>query len=209
MRSSSSSKVVTSFLIKENEERNGRESGRRLPSDPAVLPSLKDGLSAKGRQKKKFSIALSSIYNTKQSSIFIFKCKNKKSIYRCADRCVFLKEKPFCSAGAKLEGSSPIGNKGLLLNGGEGGNAWKVGCWGFYSLNITLGFLCAMPTLKWSLNRWKHVLAAAVSRAPWLWFKVHVYLYTRGFRNTSWLVNLSMLLTSGYWGFFLVGLACH
>lgn len=30
----------------------------------------------------------SSIYNTKQSSIFIFKCKNKKIIYGYVDTCV-------------------------------------------------------------------------------------------------------------------------
>lgn len=39
--------------------------------------------------------------------------------------------------------------------------------------------------------------------------KTHTYLYTQGFGNMSWLVNLSMLLTRGVGGYFLVGLACH
>lgn len=49
-------------------------------------------------------ISGSSIYNTKQSSIFIFKCKNKSYIYGYVDICVFLIEETILVTGfAKFE----------------------------------------------------------------------------------------------------------
>ena len=53
--------------------------------------------------EEKALILWSSMYNTNQTSNFVFKCKNKKYIYGCADMCAFSKgEKRFWSPGAKL-----------------------------------------------------------------------------------------------------------
>lgn len=44
--------------------------------------------------EEKVLVAWSSVYNTNQSSIFIFKCKNKKIIYMGVQICVLsLKDK--------------------------------------------------------------------------------------------------------------------
>ena len=73
--------------------------------------------------EEKVLIAWSSIHNMKQSNIFIFKCKNKNSIYGCADMCAFSKgENPFWSPGAKFEVSGLL-EKGSFWVGGEGGDA--------------------------------------------------------------------------------------
>lgn len=65
----------------------------------------------------------------------------------------------------------------------------------------------ALPTL---LDGWALRLTGGSSQpAPGLWFKRRTCTCTHGVRNMSWLVNLSMLLTRGFGGYFLVGLACH
>ena len=94
--------VVTNFLLKVRLRGKGRvgSSVGTHPRSPGVglpLPGAQrpDSLSVNGWMlllllsptlKEKVLILWSSIYNTKQSSIFIFKCKNKIYIYVCVCR---------------------------------------------------------------------------------------------------------------------------
>lgn len=134
---------------------------------------------------EKVLIAWSSIYNTKQSSIFIFKCKNKKNyIYGCADMCGFFPKggKTFWSRRARFE-----------VNSLEIRISYWVETW--YSLTATIGLPCALPTLlqlgvdTGRLTGGKHVVEGGVTWAPWLWFKRHTCTH-RGLEIKSWLVNL-------------------
>lgn len=88
--------------------------------------------------EEKALIAWSSIYNTKQSSIFIFKWKNKKIIYTGVQKCVFfsLKEKPFWSPGAK-SGASSLVRHGDVIRGVREVMLEKLVLGGSYSLATT------------------------------------------------------------------------
>ena len=86
--------------------------------------------------KEKVLIMWSSIYNTKQSSIFILKFKNKIFVYLGVpiNVCFLFREKTdiLVTGNPNLRLSSLVRNKDLLLSGrGDGrGCAGRVGCLG-------------------------------------------------------------------------------
>ena len=110
-------KVVTNFLSKvkiRGEGRVGSQEGKCPRSPGVVLPlpgaQCPNRLRINGWMdghtlKEKVLIVWSSIYNTKQSSIFIFKCKNKKIIYMGVQINVcflFREKKPFWLRGTQI-----------------------------------------------------------------------------------------------------------
>ena len=117
MGSSITYKVVTNFLSKVKIRGEGRVGSRvgKCPRSPGVvlpLPGAQrhnrlriNGWMDGPTLKEKVLIVWSSIYNTKQSSIFIFKCKNKKIIYMGVqiNLCfLFREKKPFWLRGTQI-----------------------------------------------------------------------------------------------------------
>lgn len=155
-------------------------------------------------RKKKF-VSWSSIDNTKQNSIFIFKCKNKKVIYMDVWVYVFfLIEKTILVAGCQVWGAW------------LGSLDW-MRAWGYSTRNVGylglsfLGFPCPLCRSRcWAGSRWD----GTACHHPALCLALEdEYLSTR-VRTMSWLVNLNTITDGGggrcYWGYiFLVGLACH
>lgn len=88
--------------------------------------------------------------------------------------CVFffLKEEEHSGHwGTKFEVNNLVGNKDLLLSGGEGGSACKAGYLGLFAVPSLRprGVLRPLPTLPevgvdtGRVHRWKHVVQGAVT----------------------------------------------
>lgn len=151
--------------------------------------------------KEKVLIAWSSICNTNQSSIFLFKCKNKKIIYMGVQiMCAFSKEeKPFWSQGAKLEARILLEIR-LLLKGGWGWQCLKSWLLGAIKPSLLFKGFSVLPALL----DMGHLTGASSSRRRSPVALVYKDTYAQGFRNMSWLVNLSMYVTDkGVLGYFL------